>query len=238
MVPAYINVRHAGADELVDAGEKRKRKLQYLQQLLHDHDSGEEQQASRGIMDSVEDGRERSMSAEYSVQSDPINSMGFSPDMGYATMSSASGNIIDPAHATTATYSNQLLATNRAFPDVQASWSASMYQPPPPMNMPTWDTSQWMPPVDFSQHLLSSRPSSFNFHQAAPQQMYSQVSSPLPQPQETVPSNDYFFPDQYHPSRRAATHSPGVPNVSQLSFSHITQEQYSMKYLETCDLLS
>ncbi|KAF2734258.1 hypothetical protein EJ04DRAFT_248339 [Polyplosphaeria fusca] len=187
--------------------EKRKRKLQYLQQLLRD---GPADQASQSL-DPNEDGRTRSLSAEYHPPT-PF------PPIAYALPSSSA---VDPALSTTASYDSRLLATSQSYQPIEPSWSAQLYDGPP--HVSSWNIPHWMPSIDYAPPVQSGQ-GDFSFSHAQP----SFEGMPTPPQQREPAADNLFILGSYGHCRRwpADNQSESISSVSLRSSSPYDQAQY------------
>jgi hypothetical protein len=118
-------------------GEKRKRKLQYLQQLVNnDSDSHQDPEPSPEQHEIYP----RSLSADYQVAG-PSSSPYIVPSDRALRANSA---VVTQAilAATAASFDTNHVPAEQAYPPYQPTWNASVYSPPPPPNIP-WN----MPPA-------------------------------------------------------------------------------------------
>ncbi|KAF2471822.1 uncharacterized protein BDR25DRAFT_367683 [Lindgomyces ingoldianus] len=198
--------------------EKRKRKLQYLQQLIRDQ--GSTDQLTPKAQKSSHEARTRSISSEYHVPG-PILDRVFSSNIEFNSLSSTSENVIDPVLATTTTFDDHLLttaATTPPFANIEPAWNPPIYEHPAQVNLASWNVPQWIPSVDFAPQLHGGH-EDFQFTPPHTQQAFEQLPTPPQQPHEPVPNADLFILGSYGHCRRTTGQSQGISSVSQaLSF--------------------
>ncbi|OAL52364.1 hypothetical protein IQ07DRAFT_369354 [Pyrenochaeta sp. DS3sAY3a] len=186
--------------------EKRKRKLQYLQQLIKD--SPNDQQESEPSPEQ-HDAYARSISADYEV-SGPSSSPYLLPSHSdFASMSSTSATVSDPIlAASAASFDSHLLATSQAYSGYETTWNAPIYSPPPPVNMSTWNIPPWMPSIDYSPR-VAPRPEAYQYSPPATQPVFEQTHTPLRQPRELLSNTDMFAFGSY----ASQSQTSGMPNM-------------------------
>ncbi|KAF2258159.1 hypothetical protein CC78DRAFT_587455 [Lojkania enalia] len=201
--------------------EKRKRKLQYLQQLLRDQPTDQEAAQSS---ETVQDARTRSLSAEYHAHTQAVQSSAFRPKSPFDALSATTSSVIDPVLATTASYDNHRLTTSRPFQHVEPSWDASIYEPPPQSHISSWNVPQWMPSIDFTPHLQAG-PEDYQYAPPPTPQAFEQIPTTPQQPLTSSPNADLFILGSN--CRRPVSEPQGISCVSSLrSLSPYNQAQY------------
>ncbi|KAF2178297.1 hypothetical protein K469DRAFT_335355 [Zopfia rhizophila CBS 207.26] len=182
--------------------EKRKRKLQYLQHLLQDQPPTDQQPPK--IPEANHEARTRSISAEYRVPAQAIDSVSLPSGTDFNSLSS-NGNMIDPA---TTTFNSHPLATSQPFAHLDPSWNASIYDRPAQVNVTLWNVPQWIPSIDFTPQMHAGS-EDFQFIPPHTQQVFDQIPTPSQQHQE--PANaDLFILGSYGHCRRPAGQSQGI----------------------------
>jgi hypothetical protein len=194
-------------------GEKRKRKLQYLQQLIRDGSNDEhESEPSPDPHDTYA----RSLSVDYDLagasQSPYI--LPSSSDFGPMSSSSTSASYTVAA-ATSATFdSGHHLAPMHTYVSYPPSWSASVYSPPPPVDVAWTVPSPWMSGMDHSAR-VAPRPDMYRYTPSPSQPVFEQAHTPSHTPSHEPhvfmsTSDLYGFASTYAPQNQAS----GSPNVS------------------------
>ncbi|KAF2116332.1 hypothetical protein BDV96DRAFT_49605 [Lophiotrema nucula] len=208
--------------------EKRKRKLQYLQQLLCDSPNDQQTQQTSPSLEPAQDARTRSLSADYRTQEQSLHSAPFTPSLNYASLSSTSGNVIDPVLATSSSpYESHLLPTAQSFHSIEPSWSApQLYEPPPPhSNISNWNVPHWMPDVNYAPQMQGG-PEELMYSPPHAQQAFEQMPTPPQQPHEPVQNGNLFILGSYGHCRRHPDQSQDLSNVSLRSSSPYHQAQF------------
>jgi hypothetical protein len=215
----------AGAAELTCvfyAGEKRKRKLQYLQQLIKD---GSNDEQTPEASPQPHEAHLRSISAEYDAGSSSSPYM-LPTNGNFASVISSSTAAPDqslPAH--TASFGSHLLPTTQSYPSFEPPWNSAMYQPPPPPNM-TY-TPNWVPSIEYSSRIVSR---SDSFHPSLPlgPSAFEQATSPYHHPRQFAPTpNQYDLGPPYGQYDESQIQTSDVPSVSLPTPSSYFQGHYS-----------
>jgi hypothetical protein len=214
--------------QLIDfsnTGEKRKRKLQYLQQLLRDDGTSQETDAAT---EASYDARSRSVSAEYSVHGTPLPSVVLPSTPDYI-MFPSSLPLLDPALAATMPYHSPFLTPSICSDSHERSWSPQMPETTTPhCTMSTWDSPQWAPSLDFASQLGHLGPEAFSYAQPQTQPVFETLPSPYaPYSGHPLEANadGYFFTNTSH-CRNDIVPSQATPPVSLQSKSPYSQTQY------------
>ncbi|ORY14628.1 hypothetical protein BCR34DRAFT_598972 [Clohesyomyces aquaticus] len=200
--------------------EKRKRKLQYLQQLVKDQ--GSTGQGTPPAEESTHEARARSSSSEYYDHETVHSSSGLRPTDEFDTLSSQSEVLIDPHLASTTAFDNLLLATAVSTPpysSVEPSWSGPVYEELPHVGMGSWNMPQWMPNVDFAPQQMHAGAHDYRFTPPHIQHNFNQLPSPPQHPSEPVSGSDLFLEGSYGSLRR--------PNAEMQEVSHCFTGQRS-----------
>ncbi|KAF1969570.1 hypothetical protein BU23DRAFT_237773 [Bimuria novae-zelandiae CBS 107.79] len=186
--------------------EKRKRKLQYLQQLLEDGESPE--QAAQAV---EEVDRERMVTPEYHAQRSPASTFTLPSNASFHPLAVTSGNAIDPIFGTS--YERQLGRTPQNYAPYETSWSAPMYSSSPNVDMAAWSVPTWMHNVNYTPS-TSSRPEEFQY--TPPTHAHPTFEQlPTPPQQSRTPDPDLFVLGSYGHCRRIDSHQAmGIPNAS------------------------
>lgn len=171
--------------------EKRKQKLQYLQRLLRDHDSPDQRQREATPSETSQDGRGRSISAEYFAQRPVPNSEILPSNAHSPLLSSNSTAVANSVLVPTSTYDNSLLSTPQPFHDIQTTWSPPMYEPQPQVHISSWNLPHWMPSLDFAPH------EDYRFTSPQTQPIYHQLPTPPQQPLEPFSNQAAFLLSSY-----------------------------------------
>ncbi|KAF1997410.1 hypothetical protein P154DRAFT_284984 [Amniculicola lignicola CBS 123094] len=217
--------------------EKRKRKLQLLQQIISDQSPGAPS-PPESAYDPYEM-RHRSVSTEIHYSEPMHHSQSYSPNLHYSGLPLTTANPIDPVlvATTTVSYDTHLHPTSQSYhPQMSPGWNAPIYEQSPPqvtMQQP-WGAPVWMhsPPMDFDSNLQP--PSGSYPYSPHPQQALPYETIPLPSlpPQSHVPSPEYVLPGSIGRCKSEVPHShPQVQRApdyytDQRSFGHSKQSVY------------
>jgi hypothetical protein len=206
------------------AGEKRKRKLQYLQKLIRD---GSNDEQTPEPSPHQHEAHLRSLSSDY--ESGPSSSPYLLPSNSeFVTMSTSGTIALGPAPAaTTASFDTHLLPTTQAYSPYPSPWNSTLYDPPPAPSM-TWNVPTWMSSTDYSPRVVP-RPENFHFSPplGASQPVFEQTPSPYHHPRELVVSaNHYGLGSPYGHYNVSPSQTPGVPSVSLPTLSSYFQGHY------------
>jgi hypothetical protein len=205
-------------------GEKRKKKLQYLQQLIKDGpDDQHESEPSPERYDSYE----RSVSAEYDS-----TKPGSSPYILRSTIESGaiSSNCASGSEAllaaSTATFNDHVYATTQAYTSLEPNWNAAVYPPPPPPNM-TWNVHPWTPSVEYFPSGMPA-PEAYNYSSEVVPQSFAPVHTPSQLPRQFLSSADFY--DLGSPSYGPQSQSANRPNVSRPASSSYYPARHYQPY--------
>ena len=178
-------------------GEKRKRKLQHLQQLIKDkpNDQNEVEPSSE-----QHEAYARSLSADYE-HSRPNSPPYALPNSDFGSINSSSTAVSDP-----------ILTSSSAsfeYPAFGPNWNASLYSPHPPSNMPAWNIPPWMPNIEYTLR-VPSRPDAVEYIAPTGPPVFAQAHAPS-QPRElSLDANYYAFGSSFG----SQSQTSGIPNVS------------------------
>ncbi|KAF2642557.1 hypothetical protein P280DRAFT_267921 [Massarina eburnea CBS 473.64] len=172
--------------------EKRKRKLQYLQQLIHDGGSADE----RPTEPTTHFQGQRILSPEYYPPT-PMTSTMPPPSNGhYDAIVSSSDNAVDPILATPiASYQNQFPASAPAYRPYEPIWAPQSYDVAPPINVSTWTVPSWIPNIEFSPPLTTRSADDFQFTPPPQEHTFDQL--PTPPRKAHTPDPDQFTLGNY-----------------------------------------
>ncbi|KAF2656345.1 hypothetical protein K491DRAFT_715422 [Lophiostoma macrostomum CBS 122681] len=185
--------------------EKRKRKLQYLQQLLRD---GSEQATSASGTNVEQETRSRSPSAEQQTQRPILSPRPYPANDQLNTLSADTRNHKESFPTTTTAFDSNLFATSPPFTSVQPTWTAPYFSSPPQMS--TWHFPQWLPSVEFC-HIPGTSSSDNEISNLPAHQMFDHVLFPHEQSHEV--DNNLFILGSYGHVRR---HTGDLPQISSL----------------------
>lgn len=192
------------SDEL--SGEKRKRKLQYLQQLLTDGDSPDE--TTQAV---EETHRERMVTPDYHTQTQPLPAFTFSSNARFPPSAVTSGNSTDPIFSTETAYDRQWGRPPQDYAAYESTWSNAIYEHPSNINMSTWNVPVWMPNVDYTPSVSSGTESLYT----PPQHIHHTFEQlPTPPQQSRTPATGSFVIESYGHCRGFDTQQTmGISNV-------------------------
>lgn len=190
------------------AGEKRKRKLQYLQQLISDDTDDQSKQPSpeqQDVYASPHASDHHIATPSLSPYRTPVNS-------DLSSMSARRKDSHIPiAPDTTASFNSHHVATSHAYGVYPPNWSANPYSPPPPPPAnPAWNiTSAWT--LGFEHTMQPAQPSMYQYSPGPPAPIgYEQTQNLSHQPHEYL-SNTYLYGHGSQPgSQHQVTHNPHV----------------------------
>jgi hypothetical protein len=206
-------------------GEKRKRKLQYLQQLIRDG-SNDDQESEPSL--SGHDAYERSLSSDYDVAAASPSPYILPANSNFTSMSSSSTPASHPVAAATSVTVNSghHPAPTHPYAAFPAIWSAPIYSPPPATNI-AWNVpSPWMSSMDYPTR-VAPRPDIHRYIPPPSQPVFEQAHTPLQQPQEFLSTSDFYgFSSTYAHHSQAS----GDPNVSLPTSSSYYQGRYTGSY--------
>lgn len=189
-------------------GEKRKRKLQYLQDLIKD---GSNDEQTPEPSPQRQEAHLRSISAEYELgpSSSPYNLPSHSAFVPLEPNDAAA--LGSASAASTASF--DLLPTTQGFSTFESSWNGAMYSPPSTTQM-SWNVPAFIPYVDYPQGVpLRPETSLYAPSFSSSQPAFAQnMNSYLPS-RESVTDPSRYYPSYGH-QYGSQSHSPGIPSVS------------------------
>jgi hypothetical protein len=190
-------------------GEKRKRKLQYLQQLIKDGGPTDDQQPEVTEQQHCQ----RILTPEYYTPETIAKNMTIPPNDNYSALSSSSDGTIGSSIATTATtYQTQFQPTAPSYPPYDPTWNAPMYEIPAPINI--WNVPTWIPNIEFSPPMTTRSADDFDF--TPPPHSHDDFHQlPTPPRQMHTPEPDFFVMGSYAAQyRRQHEQSMGMSSMS------------------------
>ncbi|KAF2449594.1 hypothetical protein P171DRAFT_196254 [Karstenula rhodostoma CBS 690.94] len=187
--------------------EKRKKKLQYLQQLLKDGESPEE--AARAVEDVHQ---ERMVTPECHIQTQSAPAFTLPSNARLPPSAVTSGNSIDPIFSTaTTSYDRQFGRPSQDYATYEGTWNNAMYEHPPNVNMSTWNVPIWIPNVEYTPSVSSGAEDLYT-----PPQHTHRTCEQLPTPpqQSRTPDPDFLDLGSYgHCRRFDSQQTMGISNV-------------------------
>jgi hypothetical protein len=149
-----------------------------------------------------------------------------SSNSDFAPLQSSSAPAIGSVQpTTTASFNSQMSATTQTYTPFGSSWTAPIYDPPPPANM-TWNMPTWMPSIDYSSR-VASRPETYHYTAPSGPPVFAQNTSPYHPARELVPNADhYVLSSSYGHYNASHSQTPGVPSVSLPPSSSYCQGHY------------
>ncbi|KAF2866974.1 hypothetical protein BDV95DRAFT_648073 [Massariosphaeria phaeospora] len=167
--------------------EKRKRKLQYLQQLLRDQPSEEQ---THSTPEPTQEDDTEALSVGYHPQQHTVTALSFSPDNDYSSLASTTGSVYDDV--TAAAFEDSLLATTHAYTTYESTWNAPIYAPQAPADISSWNVPHWMANIHYTPQMTPA-PEDFQFTPPPTQHVFEQLPTPPHQPHEHVSNADMFM---------------------------------------------
>jgi hypothetical protein len=198
------------------AGEKRKQKLQYLQQLIRDGSNDEQTPEPSPRQHET---HLRSLSAEYDTgaSSSPYM-LPASDDFTPMNSSSAAAHCQAPP-------SHHILPTTQSYSPFHQHWNSPIYDPLPPPNMSYMPN--WVPNMNYSSR-LDARPENFQFSPSLGIPAFDQSSSPYNHPRQLVPNADHYdLGRSYGHYNESQSHTPNISSVSLPTPSSYFAARYS-----------
>jgi hypothetical protein len=191
------------------AGEKRKQKLQYLQQLIRDGSNDEQTPEPSPRQHET---HLRSLSAEYDTGASS------SPYMLPAS------DDFTPMNSSSAAAHCQAPPSHHILPTTQ-SYSPFHHDPLPPPNMSYMPN--WVPNMNYSSR-LDARPENFQFSPSLGIPAFDQSSSPYNHPRQLVPNADHYdLGRSYGHYNESQSHTPNISSVSLPTPSSYFAARYS-----------
>jgi hypothetical protein len=198
------------------AGEKRKRKLQYLQQLIKDESNDEQ---TPYTSPQQHEAHVRNHSADHDVA--PSSSAFTLPSSNhFVTLSTSSTFVLGSEPATGAsTYDSGLLPITQSFSPFEQRWSSPMHETPSPSSMAFMPV--WMSSIEYSPRLAH------HFLPPVGQDVSAQAASPYHPSRDLLPNHDpYIIGLQYEHYSGTEDHTPGVSSVSLPTSTSYIQGHY------------
>ncbi|CAI9637445.1 unnamed protein product [Alternaria burnsii] len=193
--------------------EKRKRKLQYLQQLVNnDSDSHQDPEPSPEQHKIYP----RSLSADCQVAGPSSSPYTVPFDRALRANSAVVTQAI--LAATVASFDTNHVPAEQAYSPYQPSWNASVYSPPPPANIPWNMPPAWMESLAYPPQATITRPPMYRYNDHPAHSTFQQVhKTPAPShfPSESLPS-----PNLYGYSADYTYHSQTSSNLNHDVFGH------------------
>jgi hypothetical protein len=193
----------------VGIGEKRKRKLQYLQQLIR-HDS-------EGCQDSEPSPEQhevymRSLSADYDTAGPSSSPYQPSSNRAFGTSSAVATEAL--LAATVASLDTHHLAVEQSHPSFPPNWNAPIYSPPPPANIPWNMPPAWTSSLQYSdQATANTRPSIYRYNTHPTQPLFQPAHMPSsPYLRREIMSNTDLY--GYGTNYTSQSQTPSNLNVS------------------------
>lgn len=217
-------IDHHVSDSL--PGEKRKRKLQYLQHLLNDGDSPEE-----AIQAAEAAHQERMVTPEYQVYAQPAPVFPLQSNGHFSPSGAIDVNSMDPVFsAVTTSYDHQFGRLSQNYTAYESAWNQPMYEHISNVNVPSWTIPLWMPNVDHTPSVSSVAEDIYTPPQPTHQTL-DQV--PTPPQQSRTPDRELFILGSYgHCRRFGSQHTMGTSNMCLPSSASSSPSPYS-RYTST-----
>ncbi|USP81557.1 hypothetical protein yc1106_08831 [Curvularia clavata] len=186
--------------------EKRKRKLQYLQQLISDDTDDQSKQPSPEQQDVYAP----SHAPDHSIAGPSLSPYRTPANSDLSSVNArrkTSHNLIAPA--TTTSFNSHHVPTSHAYGAYPSNWSAHPYSPPPPPPAnPAWNiSSAWT--LGFEHTVQPAQHSMYQYSPEPPAPVtYNQAQNLSHQPHEYL-SNTYLYGYGSQPgSQHQVTHNP------------------------------
>ncbi|KAH8730710.1 hypothetical protein GQ44DRAFT_767884 [Phaeosphaeriaceae sp. PMI808] len=212
--------------------EKRKRKLQYLQNLIQEGSKDEQTPEPSPQLSKT---FTRSLSAEYQAGSS-LSPFTLPSNGDFATNLTRT-EVLQPRPDTSgASFESHLHPPSRPYPPFETSWDSLMYDPLPPVNMnyiPTWISS-----VDCLSQ-VGTRPESVHFSSEPAQVGFEQVPTLYNHSRGFAPhAEQCVFTSPYENYRTSQNYASSIPSVSLHTSSSYLHKQYSGPHQEITLLCS
>jgi hypothetical protein len=187
-------------------GEKRKRKLQYLQQLLKDGESPE--QAALAVEEAEQ---ERMVTPEYHNQGSPAPAFTLPSNARFQPLAVTCGNSTNPIFSTATTSYDRYFGRPSQNYAYESNWNAAMYEHPSNVTVSSWNIPMWMPTVDYTSSVSSGPEDMYT----PPQHTHHTFEQhPTPPQQSRTPDPDLFVLGSYgHCRRFDDQQTMGISNV-------------------------
>jgi hypothetical protein len=196
--------------------EKRKRKLQYLQQLVNDDSDGHQNPEPSPEQHEV---YPRSLSADYEVAG-PSSSSPYitSTTRAFDASSAVATQTILAATAASMDTHHHTAEQTYSYPP---NWNTPIYSPPPPPNIPWNMPPTWMSSLAYPSHsTTTTRPPMYRYTTHPTQPLYQQTHTPSP---SYLPSRDFSSNADiygYSGANYASSQSQADGNLNQYVFTH------------------
>ncbi|KAF1829535.1 hypothetical protein BDW02DRAFT_145357 [Decorospora gaudefroyi] len=199
--------------------EKRKRKLQYLQQLIQEGSNDrEESEPSPERQESYT----RSVSTDYDIAGPSSSPYMLPTNSDFNPMSPSSATISNEVLATTATPFSSHLATTHSYPVFPQIWTSPIYSPPPPANV-TWNVpSTWTAGSNYPAR-VDPRPHMYHYTHSPTETFLEQAQTPSYRSRDFLTNPDLYG---FSASYGVPDQTSGNPNVSLPTSSPYYQEHY------------
>ncbi|RMZ74601.1 hypothetical protein GMOD_00003660 [Pyrenophora seminiperda CCB06] len=169
--------------------EKRKRKLQYLQQLIKDDSDGNQETELSPEPHKV---HARSLSADYQIAG-PSSSPYLMPSVSDFSSVHVSGTVApDPILATNAaTFSAHNAAVAPTYSLYPQNWNAPIYHQHPPASVDWNNTPAWMPAGEYTPQPTPRSPM-YPYIQPPVQPVFERAHTPSHQPHQFLANADVY----------------------------------------------
>ncbi|KAI4656563.1 uncharacterized protein J4E78_006452 [Alternaria triticimaculans] len=197
--------------------EKRKRKLQYLQQLIRDDSEGRQESEPSPEQHEV---YPRSLSADYDIAGPSSSPYQMSSNRVFGASSTVANEAI--LTATVASLDSHHLAVDQAYPSYPPHWNMHIYSPSPPASIPWNMPPAWMSSLDYStQAAATTRPSMYRYHThpSQPSFQHPHTSSPSHHQRDFLPNTDVYGYGADYASHSQASGNPNVSLPTSYSYS-------------------
>jgi hypothetical protein len=187
--------------------EKRKRKLQYLQQLISDDTDDQSKQPSPEQQDVYAS----SHPSDHSIAGPSLSPYRTPANRDISPMSTRKASLNPIAPATTTSFNSHHVPTSHAYGAYPSNWNAHPYSPPPPPPAnPAWNIpSTWA--MGFEHTVQPAQHSMYQYSPEPPAPVaYDQTQNLSHQPHEYL-ANTYLYGYGSQPgSQHQVTHNPHV----------------------------
>ncbi|CAO2655820.1 Nn.00g046230.m01.CDS01 [Neocucurbitaria sp. VM-36] len=201
--------------------EKRKRKLQYLQDLIKD-ESNDQQESDPSL--EQHEVFVRSLSADQEPLGPSSSPYMLSSNDNFRPTSSSGAPITESILAASATsFDNHHLSTTQTYPALGPIWNTPLYPPPQPLNMSPWNIPPWMPDIECTPR-GASRSDALHYTAPTGPPVFAQAHVPSQQPREPLSDASYYA---FGSAFGSHVQTPGIPNVSLPTSSSYYQGVFS-----------
>jgi hypothetical protein len=191
----------------LNIGEKRKRKLQYLQQLVKD-DSNDEKTPEPSPQ--LHQTQIRSCSREFDVG--PSSSPFMPPSSSdIVSISSSNASALSPIPvASTITYDSHHITARQTCSPFEMSWSNTIYDP----RLANTYTPGWAPSIAYHPQ-VAPRQGDYTSSAPAAHTVFGQTTSPYLHPRDLPPNADHFYLGMFNgPYNGSQSQTYSIPSVS------------------------